>query len=76
MGFEIHDGKEQLPPEEDIYGVNDIEERERFNALFATGELTQEERLRRRKTVIVTVALLLLLSFVLAFVVIEANGLL
>jgi len=44
----MRDGKERLPDEEDIYGVNDVEERDVLNALF--GQPTLEERLRRRKT--------------------------
>ena len=48
MSFEMRDGKERLPDEEDIYGVNDVEERDVLNALF--GQPTLEERLRRRKT--------------------------
>ncbi len=67
MGFEIRDGKEHLPDEEDVYGVNDIEERERFDALF--GGSTQEERVRRRKLIIRWMAVLVVLAFVLALVV-------
>lgn len=48
MNFELRNGKEHLPDEEDMYGVNDAEERERFDALF--GAPTQEERLRRRRS--------------------------
>jgi len=48
VSFEMRDGKERLPDEEDIYGVNDVEERDVLNALF--GQPTLEERLRRRKT--------------------------
>jgi hypothetical protein len=65
MNFEIRDGKEHLPDEEDIYGVNDIEERERFDSLF--GGNTQEDRVRRRKVIIQVISLLVLLSFALAF---------
>jgi len=67
MSFEINDGKEHLPDEEDVYGVNDIEERERFEALF--GGRTQEERVRRRKRIIRWTAALVILAFLLAMVV-------
>ena len=65
MNFEMKDGKEHLPDEEDIYGANDIEERERFEALF--GRPTQEERLRRRKARIRVLAVLVIVAFALAF---------
>ena len=59
--MEIHDGKEHLPDEEDIYGVNDIEERERFEALF--GSDTQEDRLRRRRVRTRILAAIVILAF-------------
>lgn len=65
MGFEIKDGKEHLPDEEDIYGVNDIEEQDEFNRLL--GIETQEERVRRRKARMQTVALVVILAFAVAF---------
>lgn len=67
MGFEINNGKEYLPPEEDMYGVNDIEEREQFEALLGMSGFDQETRFRRRKTAMVIVAVMLLLVFLLAF---------
>ena len=67
MNFEIRDGKEHLPDEEDIYGVNDIEERERFDTLF--GGKTQEDRVRRRKVAIRWTAALVVFSFMLAMVI-------
>ena len=65
MGFEINDSKEPIPDEEDIYGVNDIEEQDRFNSLF--GNSTQEARVRRRRTIMRWTAVLVTLAFVLAF---------
>jgi hypothetical protein len=59
--MEIHDGKEHLPDEEDVYGVNDIEERERFDALF--GSETQEDRLRRRRARMRILAAIVILAF-------------
>jgi hypothetical protein len=67
MNFEIRDGKEHLPDEEDIYGVNDIEERERFDSLF--GGNTQENRVRRRKVIIRWTAVLVVFSFLLAMLI-------
>ena len=66
MGFETRDGKEPLPDEEDIYGVNDLEEQERFESLF--GEPTQDERMRRRRMYVRILAILLLASFTVAVV--------
>ncbi|HET6456047.1 MAG TPA: hypothetical protein VFI02_16700 [Armatimonadota bacterium] len=63
--MEIHDGKEHLPDEEDIYGVNDIEERERFEALF--GSETQEDRLRRRRARMRILAAIVILAFAAVF---------
>lgn len=64
MGFEIEDGNHPLPDEEDIYGINDIEEEERFNALLGYGAPTQEERLRRRRILrIITAVLVLVILF-------------
>ena len=65
MNFEIRDGKEPIPDEDDIYGVNDIEERDQFNALF--GGVTQEERVRRGKARFRILAALVILAFLLAF---------
>ena len=59
--MEIRDDKEHLPDEEDIYGVNDIEERERFEALF--GSETQEDRLRRRRVRLRILAAIVILAF-------------
>ena len=59
--MEIRDDKEHLPDEEDIYGVNDIEERERFEALF--GSETQEDRLRRRRVRLRILAAVVILAF-------------
>lgn len=59
--MEIRDDKEHLPDEEDIYGVNDIEERERFEALF--GAETQEDRLSRRRVRIRILAAIVILAF-------------
>jgi hypothetical protein len=66
MSFETQDGKEHLPDEEDIYGVNDIEEKERFETLFG-GFLPQDERIRRRKARIRLVAIVVIATFALAF---------
>ena len=63
--METRDGKENLPDEEDIYGVNDIEERERFDALF--GGETQEDRLRRRRVRMRILAGLVILAFAAVF---------
>lgn len=69
MGFEIQDGKERLPDEEDIYGVNDAEEREQLEALF--GKTPVEERLRRRKVRLRTLAILVIIIFAFAFALVE-----
>ena len=61
MNFEINDGKEHIPDEDDIYGVNDIEERERFESLFG-GYTPQEERIRRRKIRIRVLAVLVIIA--------------
>ena len=63
MGFEIRDGKERIPDEEDVYGVNDIEERDLFDSLF--GGTTQEERVRRRKARMRVLAILVIITFAL-----------
>lgn len=60
MGFEIRDGKERIPDEEDVYGVNDIEERDFFESLF--GGMTQEERVRHHKARMRLVAILVVLA--------------
>jgi hypothetical protein len=67
MSFEIKDGKEEIPPEEDIYGVDDIVEEEEFNSLLGMKSFSQEARMRRRRNIIIVVAALILLSFALAF---------
>lgn len=66
MGFEIKHGKDHLPDEDDIYGVNDAEERDAFNAFFGAKPI--EARLRRRRTILVltAVALIIALGFFLA----------
>ena len=63
--MEIRDGQEHLPDEEDVYGVNDIEERERFDALF--GGETQEDRLRRKRIRMRLLAGLVILAFAAVF---------
>ena len=63
--MEIRDGKEHLPDEEDIYGVNDIEEHERFDALFGIG--AQEDRIRRRKARMRLLAAVVILAFAAVF---------
>lgn len=65
MNFEIRNGKERLPDEEDIYGVNDAEERDAFNALFGTTPL--EERIHRRKLRMRALAVALIIAFGTAF---------
>jgi len=65
MNFEIRNGKERLPDEEDIYGVNDAEERDAFNALFGTTPL--EERIHRRKLRMQILAAALVIAFGIAF---------
>lgn len=60
MGFEIKHGKDNLPDEEDIYGVNDADERDAFNALF--GAKPMEARLRRRKTILVLTAFAIIVA--------------
>ena len=68
MNFEIKDGSEHLPHEEDVYGVNDIEERERFDALLgARGRLSDEERMRRRRLGIRLLAALVVVALTIAF---------
>ena len=58
MGFEIRDGKEYLPPEDDIYGVDDaIEEREFNSLLLGMGTFSDDARLRRRRNIIIVSAL-------------------
>lgn len=64
MNFEINGDKKWLPDEEDIYGVNDIEERERFDQLLGIGT-SQAERIRRRKLIMHIVAVLVITSFAL-----------
>lgn len=71
MNFEIRDGKDHIPDEEDIYGVNDAEERDRFDPLF--GKSTQEVRVRRRRLIMRLTAGLVLVAFICAFVVIGAT---
>ena len=63
--MEIRDGRKHLPDEEDIYGVNDIEEHERFDALFGIG--SQENRLRRRTVRMRILAGLVILAFAAVF---------
>jgi len=63
--MEIRDGKEHLPDEEDIYGVNDIEEQERFDALFGVG--TQEDRLKRRRVRMRILAAVVIIAFAAVF---------
>ena len=65
MNFEIRDGKEHLPDEEDIYGINDAEERDAFNTLFGITPL--EERVRRRKLRMRLLAVLVIIAFGAAF---------
>jgi len=67
MGFDIQDGKEYLPPEEDIYDVNDIEEREAFESLLGLSPSTQDQRLKRRRIILVVVAVFLVIAFGVAF---------
>lgn len=69
MNFEIRDGKERVPDEDDIYGVNDIEERDQFNALF--GGVTQDERVRRGKARFRILAALIIIAFLLAIGILE-----
>lgn len=66
MGFEIKRGKDHLPDEEDIYGVNDADEREAFEVLF--GVKPVGERLRQRRTILalIAVAIIIALGFLLA----------
>ena len=66
MNFEINDGKEHLPDEEDIYGVNDIEEQERFNSLFGDF-VSQEERIRRRRVRLRILTALVIAAFAASF---------
>lgn len=67
MNFEIRNGKERLPDEEDVYDVNDIEEQEQFNALLGMGT-PQDERVRRRKILLRITAALVIIAFGLIFV--------
>jgi hypothetical protein len=62
MNFEIRDGDEPIPDEEDIYDVNDIEERDQFNALLGHNFITQDARLRRRRLMWMAVAGVILLA--------------
>ena len=61
MNFEIRHGKEHLPDEEDIYDVNDAEERDQFDALFGLTPL--EEQVRRRKLRMRIVAVVVVVAF-------------
>lgn len=65
MNFEIKDGKDHLPDEEDIYGVNDAEERDAFNALL--GATPAEEHIRRRKLRMQILAVAVIIAFCAAF---------
>ena len=67
MNFEIRDGNERLPDEEDVYGVNDIEEQERFDSLLGIG-LTQEERVAHHKARLRVIAVVVIIAFGLLFV--------
>ena len=64
MGFEIKDDKEHIPDEDDIYGVNDADERDLLESIF--GGMTQEERVRRRKARMRVAAVLVVIAFALA----------
>lgn len=61
MNFEINDSKEPIPDEEDIYGVNDIEDQDRLKSIL--GGVTQEQRIRRRRTIVRIVAAFIALWF-------------
>ena len=65
MSFEIKDGKEHIPDEEDVYGVNDADERDLLESIF--GGTTQEQRTRRRKARMRVLAVLVVIAFALAF---------
>lgn len=65
MNFEINDSKEPIPDEEDIYGVNDIEDEDRLRALL--GGSTQEQRVRRRRMIMRLVSAIIAFAFILAF---------
>lgn len=65
MGFEIKDDKEHIRDEDDIYGVNDADERDLLESIF--GGMTQEQRVRRRKARMRVVAVLVIIAFALAF---------
>lgn len=72
MNFEIRDGKEDVPPEEDIYGVNDAEEREQFEVLLGIAP-SQETRLRRRKLRLRILCVVVAAAFLLVFAIIARN---
>lgn len=65
MNYEIREGKERLPEEEDVYGVNESEENEYDYEFW----MPHEEKLRRRKdllrifTFVVIIAFLTMVSF-------------
>lgn len=65
MGFEIKDDKEHIPDEDDIYGVNDADERDLLESIF--GGMTQEERVRRRKARMRVLSVLVIIAFAIAF---------
>ena len=59
MNFEIKHDNEHLPDEEDIYDVNDAEERDEFNSLFGLTPL--EKKVHQRKIVMRIVAVLVII---------------
>ncbi|MCL6519774.1 MAG: hypothetical protein K6T99_08070 [Armatimonadetes bacterium] len=60
MNYEVREGKERLPEEEDIYGVNESTENEYDYEFW----MPHEAKLRRRKTRLRALAVIVILAFV------------
>lgn len=63
MSFRVEDGKERIPDEEDIYGVNDSVENEYDYEVW----MPYEESLRRRRNRLRFITAVVLIAFALAF---------
>ena len=63
MYFEIKDGKDRLPDEDDVYAVNDVEERDAFNSLFGLKSI--EKRHRNRRLLMAFLSAIVLAAFLL-----------
>jgi hypothetical protein len=67
VSFEIRDGKDYLPPEDDIYGVDEIVEEQEFNSLLGMNKFSHDARIRRRNNIVIAVALVLVFVFAVIF---------